>query len=131
MTPQRNAQLHKLLTDTNLMSQKASLILGHTDGRTESSKEMTDFEANELIKYLRSLTTNTTDAANKMRRKIIAMCHRIQWTRANGGVDMVRLNNWCLTKSYLKKNLNDYTYNELPKLVSEFQQVYKYYISKS
>ena len=121
--------MHGLLSKAGLRDQKANLVLSFTDGRSESSADLLANEADSLIKYLKSFA-NTSDAENTMRRKIIAMCHRINWTKSLGKVDMGRLNGWCREKSYLKKNLNDYKYNELPKLVSEFTNVYKYYIGK-
>lgn len=128
ITKTQNAQLHALLGQTKMIGQKANLVLAFTDGRTESSKEMTATEAQQIINYLKSIN-NKEDAANTMRRKILAMCHRIQWEREGGSVDMVRLNNWCVKSSYLKKELNQYTYQELPKLVSQFRTVYLHYIS--
>lgn len=119
-----------MLTKTKMTANKADLVLAFTDGRSESSSDLLASEADGLIKYLKALDNNG-ESANTMRRKIIAMCHRINWTKSLGKVDMERLNGWCREKSYLKKNLNDYKYNELPKLVSEFTNVYKYYLQKS
>lgn len=118
--------IHMLLSSTGLAAQKKNLVYGFTDGREESSGEMLDSEAEEMIKYLRQqekALNDKSEDANKMRRKILSMCHRLQWT-VNGRVDMVRLENWCKEKSYLKKGLNEYTYQELPKLVSQFKNVY-------
>ena len=108
---------------------KADLVLAFTDGRTQSSREMSTIEAQQYINYLKGLD-NTTDAANTMRRKILSMCHRLNWTKESG-VDMPRINNWCLASSYLKKELNQYTYQELPKLVSQFRTVYLHYIKST
>lgn len=129
ITVPQNKQLHGLLYQTGMTTQKRNLVFGFTNGRTEHSSEMLTTEADELIKYLKS-QDNTVEAANKMRRKIIAMCHRLHWTTEPGKVDMKRLDNWCRDKSYLKKGLNDYTYNELPKLVSQFTELYKYYLTQ-
>jgi len=40
-------------------------------------------------------------------------------------LDMRRVNNWCLKYGYLHKLLDEYTYEELPKLVTQFEEVYK------
>ncbi len=126
--PAQNKTLHSLLYQTGMMPQKRNLVIGFTDGRTEHSSEMLATEADQLIKYLKDHDT-PAQASNKMRRKIISMCHRLRWTVEPGKVDMERLNNWCIEKSYLKKPLKDYAYNELPKLVSQFTELYKYYLN--
>lgn len=138
ITSTQNKIMYSLLTKTGMLGNKYNLILGFTKGRTDKSNEMSMDEAQELITYLKVFITNKDklqlhqdEAANQMRRKIISMSHRIGWTTQPGKVDMDSINTWCREKSYLKKELNNYTYNELPKLVTEFQQVYKYYISKA
>jgi len=45
-------------------------------------------------------------------------------------VDMKRVDGWCVSFSYLKKKLDNYTYEELPKLVSQFELVYTDYLNK-
>lgn len=129
ITPTQNKVLHALLNSTKMTSSKADLVLGFTQGRSESSRDLTMQEAQEFINYLKQLD-NHAEAANTMRRKILSMCHRIKWEHEDGKVDLERLNNWCRTRSYLKKELNAYQYKELPKLVAEFQQVYKHYLNK-
>lgn len=111
ITSNQNKQLHSLLSATNMYKQKANLVFGYSNGRTESSKELTIYEAQALINYLKTLD-NTAEQANVMRRKILSMCHRIKWENADGSVDMDRLNKWCVEQSYLKKELNAYTYKE-------------------
>ncbi|MBS1641329.1 MAG: hypothetical protein JSR11_02530 [Bacteroidetes bacterium] len=129
ITNTQNKQLHSLLNATKMVKQKANLVLGYTNDRTESSREMNVYEAQQLINYLKTLDT-TVEQANTMRRKILSMCHRIKWENEDGSVDMIRLNNWCIENSYLKKELNNYTYKELPTLVSTFQKVYRFYMQK-
>lgn len=126
ITANQNKLLHALLSSTGQASQKSNLVYGFTDGRTESSREMLATEAEQLIQYLK-LQDNSAESANVMRRKIISMCHRIKWQK-DGKADMQRLNTWCIESGYLKKPLNDYTQKELPKLVSQFTQVYKSYL---
>lgn len=43
-------------------------------------------------------------------------------------VDMDHVNAWCIKHGYLKKKLDNYTYSELPKLVSQFEEVYRGYL---
>lgn len=114
-----------LFRQTNLVSQKINILAGYG---VEHTNELTETKGKALINYLRSQLPKTHDSANQMRRKVLAMAHKLRWEHEDGTVNMQSVNNWCINRSYLKKELNDYTYDELPKLVSEFQQMYKSYI---
>lgn len=128
-----NRRLHAELNRTGLMPKKADLVSGITKGRTESSRELTTMEANELINWLRTQPDiHLQDPrCEKMRRKIIGLAWEMNWTyKANGLVkaDVKRINQWCIRSGYLHKPFNDYSYNELPKLLSQFQAVHKSYL---
>jgi hypothetical protein len=117
--------LHTMLGATGLQGQKAALVAGVTQGRTESSRELTSAEADTIIAYLK-----TQQPAHKMRRKLIGLAHEMNWHLAGTRkVDMERVNAWCVSNGYLHKPLNDYTVKELPKLVSQYELVYKHYLS--
>jgi len=66
-------------------------------------------------------------AGNLQRRKILSLCHELGWTYLSTGgrivVDMHGLNRWCENYGYLHKPLNYYTPSELPKLVTQFEQM--------
>lgn len=107
---------------------KESIVEVFTGKRTGSVTAMKDNEAAALIGHLKSMEPTET-SATKMRNKILSMCHEMNWTiPGTGKVDMDHVNNWCISKSYLKKKLDDYEYNELPKLVSQVEEVYKSYL---
>jgi hypothetical protein len=128
-------RIHFLLRETNLQEQKPALVLSFSKGRSGSSKELSYSEANELILYLEGQLNSPTEnvrqqvSANQMRRKIISICHNMKWENPDGAVDMARLNEWCLHKSYLKKSIQQYSYKQLPKLVSQLQEVYNWFIT--
>ena len=130
MNPELNKQLHGLLKQTGLNPQKATLVNAYTAGRSESSRDLTNFEAEEMIKYLNLTANNNVEASQKMRRKIISMAHEMHWhLGSTQKIDMERLNTWCKVFGFGKKVLNQYTYLELPKLVSVFTIVYNQYLS--
>jgi hypothetical protein len=75
-------------------------------------------------------------AAERMRRKIIACAHQLGWQKTvpnpdpfNGAetkkvADMKAINSFCKDKGSIKKNtLNDYTLEELPTMVTQFEQL--------
>ena len=125
-----NKQIHALLAKANVMEQKAAIVSSFSNGRTQSSRELSHAEAFEMVKWLLTQVTDTTPCSHKMRRKIISMAHQMHWhLPGTQQVDMPRLNTWCNTFGFGKKKLNDYTYAELPKLVTQFTFVYNEYIS--
>lgn len=152
-----NKQLHALLTQTGLTDAKAYLVESFTHGRSESSRDLTDGEAIEFIKYLKARLPQTqppnpskdakhisnamptfkantpAQQANTMRKKIIALAHQMGWSSihpASGNkiADMARINAWCEKYGYLHKKLNDYTVDELPKLVTQFVNLYNSFL---
>ena len=130
MNVAQNKAIFALLNKTGLMAQKENLVLGFSGGRTATTKDLYNDEINDLIRYLKTQDKDEA-GAEKMRRKIIAMAHRLGWEHENGKVDMQRLDAWCVNKGYLKKKLNQYLYNELPKLVWQFKETYGFYIKKT
>lgn len=108
---------------------KAIMVQGFTGGRANSSKDLLLNEATEMIKHLKSLDPDEK-SAEKMRRNIIAMAHEIGWEVAGGKADMPRINGWCKKYGGKNKELNAYTLQELPNLVTAFKKVYLHILSK-
>jgi hypothetical protein len=115
------------------------MVTGFSDGRETSSKNLYYNEANSMISHLLQLQTaatkNKPDLSAKMKGKIFATCHDMGWTKTSKKTglkvaDVERFDAWAVEKSYLKKKLNSYKYNELPKLVSQFNAVYKSFLKK-
>lgn len=141
MTTSQNKYLHKLLTATNLMSQKEVLVSSHTGGRTSSSAEMDNYEAQSLISTLKNIDTRSniehqnmkiSDAQyernlrEKRRRTLIAMSYSI-----NENVDFVK--QWCEKYGVndVKKKFNDYNSVQLRMLIEKFKKVTNHRINKS
>jgi len=132
MNPQLNKQLHILLTDTGLMPEKANLVNSFTWARSESSRDLTDKEAEEMISYLQQEKNKTPDAANKMRRKIISLAYEMHWAKAGDWKAAVTaIDTFCLSqKGLFKKELQKHTYAELVQVVTQFESMYKKYLNK-
>ena len=124
-------KIYTLLGIQNLRDEKESIVSTFTGGRTTSVSSMNYNEARALIGHLVSLDP-VENSTTKMRNKIISMGYEMRWTKATGSgihaIDMDHVNNWCISKGYMHKKLDDYTYSELPKLVSQFEEVYKSYL---
>lgn len=126
--------LYQLLKETNLMEMRHELVMSYSQGRTENSALLYPTEIKQLIDYLKSIRgtvhkpQNDFEAGDKMRKKILSLCYTIGWVRFSAHrqkmvVDMARLEAWMKKYGYLHKSLNDYKYNELPELVSQFERM--------
>jgi hypothetical protein len=110
---------------TGLMEEKKALIWQFTDERTESSREMTLREANELIRFLEKY-----DPLEKMKKKVFAIAHSIGWIIAGDETDK-KINQAAIDKfikkhGTVKKALNEQNKAELAKTVSQFEMIAKH-----
>ncbi len=132
-TPEQNIRFHALIGKLAINSeQKKEMVNEVSRGRTESSAELSYTEMYELIEHLQSLVNSTPDQqkANKMRRKIMSDFHELGWEKGNGALDYQRINNWMTKSSYLHKFLNDYSVQELPRLVTQVDTMLKKELAK-
>lgn len=119
------AKIHILFKETGMLAFKRDIVSSFCSSGSESSRHLTDTEALELITYLDSLKVNKPTeivAAHNMKLKLIAMAHELGWKMPNGKINIKSLDDWCLKFSYLRKKMDDYTYRELPKLITQFEQ---------
>lgn len=122
--------IYTLLGKHGLRDEKENIVKSFSANRTKSVSALTNAEAAALIGHLKSLDP-TDKAGDKMRNKILSYAHEMRWHKpGTDRVDMDHVNNWCMTYGHVKKKLDDYKYNELPKLVSQFEEVYKAFIKK-
>ena len=134
-TKQQNAVLHGLINSLKIdMETKEDLVHSHTGGRTTSSSKMLINECADLIGHLKNMTEGTASkktntVQDKMRKKILSICYEMQWTIA-GKLDWERINFWLNKYGYLHKDLNDYTISELPKLVTQFENLLNTFYAK-
>jgi hypothetical protein len=125
----QNKQLHQLVTQLNINQEtKEELVYSYTKGRETSTAKMERMECQALINNLRvkANASKISDKANIMRRKVLSICHEMKWT-VNGKVDFLRLNEYLNKYGYLHKLLNLYTEQELPTLITQFEQLLKHY----
>jgi hypothetical protein len=68
------------------------------------------------------------------RKKVLSLCHELGWTYLSTGgrmvVDFHRLRAWMDKYSYLHKPLNYYTPEELPMLITQFEEMVSKEIAK-
>lgn len=126
MTPKQIKYLFVLLNKAGLADRREDLCLGASNGRTTHASELTASESAALIKYAVGLS-GENNASDRMRKKILSMAHEMGWETAHK-VDMERINGWCSKFGYLHKPLDQYSYQELPKLVSQFEGAYIHFL---
>jgi len=112
---------------------KAELVQLYSHGRVASTKDLLHIEASFLIADLQKmadkpLTPEQVKADNK-RKLILSYAHKMGWEKANGKVDIARVDAWCVKSGYLHKPFNDYSLLELSKLVWQMETVYKSYLT--
>ncbi len=117
--------LHTLLNQLGLLEEKARFISDVSNGRTQSSRQLTFSEARVLIQHLK-----TDDSGEKMRKKIFALAYEAQmiWgeTEEDKKMNGVKLKEFIKAKGAVKKELNKMTNAELVKTVSQFEQIVKH-----
>ena len=124
----QNKELHYLLGKLNIDKElKEDMVMRCTSNRTNSSSKMSVTECQALINELRHAAKQTPEyvKSDLMRKKIISSFKKVGYTAKDGTADMLAINNFCVKRGYLHKELNKYTYKELPKLVYQVDQVYK------
>lgn len=122
--------LHAILAKNGIMDEKKSIILEHTK-RTDSAAKMTDTELSSLIEFFSISKPSIKESANNMRRKIIAICASTMQMVTEGKPDMNKIYDFVEENGYLSKEFNKYSYDELPKLVSQFEKIGDYYSSQN
>lgn len=138
ITHQQIRRLYFLLDQLGIRHLKNDLVMDASDGRTERARELKNIEMNELLSHLDNMLKEVRSDSrphklsfqrmDRMRKRILSICYSIGWTRFNiqkrrHEVDMERLEAWLLKYGYLHKPLNDYTYMELPALVTQAERV--------
>lgn len=120
------ARLNLLLTKLGKQAYKIDYVVDVTEGRTMSSKELTDKEFSILIgrldDELKRVKSPEEVSKDLQRKKIISCCREMGWEK-EGKADMPRIYNWVEKYGYLKKPLMQYTQAELPTLVLQAEKM--------
>lgn len=112
-----------------------TIVSGCTGGRTDRVSLLKKHEASKVIAEMKRLkqgqgqTKDKEAGAQQMRLKLIAMSYtraglqKKYATEAQKKAVIGWLDGWCHKYGYLHKGLNDYTYEELTALVTQFKNV--------
>lgn len=145
ITKEKITAFYTLLRTNGLADDKAAICLQLSNGRTGRVSQLTYQEAQQWINAMNQQGRNYQAQEDKkkcqpMINKLIATAHEMGWIKQAAEVqpdgtvklkkDYTDLHKWVNKYGYLKKPLNDYTYTELPTLVSAFDNVYKAWLKR-
>lgn len=127
ITPTQLKQMHTLLSKLGLLAYKQDMMdWACIDGRyPTSSKHLYYNEAQAIIDEL----IRRDIKADKMRKKVIANCRQAGMS-INGVADMPRIYAWVAKYGHAKKELNKYTWAELPQLINQAEALLKSYLKR-
>lgn len=141
ITPNQTKAFHAILREKGLADEKAAIVSKLSNGRASSTKDLFYEEVQPWIIAMNSQKKEQADPKERMIRNIIAMARemgvivRLPKVQPGGAIkmqsDYTQFNEWMLTKSTGKKALNDYTYQELPKLVSQYRAIYLSWLKRN
>ncbi|MBN8668752.1 MAG: hypothetical protein J0M30_14740 [Chitinophagales bacterium] len=128
---------NSILSKLGLANEKRDIIEQISGGRTRSTKELTWSELQSWLNSAGPATRGLQAAGlpkpdnSRLMSKLFAMAHEMQWITYSRVVDTggkirnkkdySHVHAWVEKYGYLKKPLNEYSYNELPKLVTQFE----------
>ena len=127
-TTKQIAAINSILVKKGLMEDKPSIISSITNNRTTHSSELSFDEAKNFLSNL--LSGAKYQPKNKMISKIFAMAHEMGWVEnklrmENGELKEVKdyshVYAWIKKYGFKKTDLRAYQYNELPKLLTQFE----------
>lgn len=134
ITKAQISAFHALLKQHGLSDDKANIVEQLSNGRTRSTTGLTYTEAMQWINAMNAKAPKQEDPRKRMVNHIIAMAIEIKFVKweqkvdAGGKIKMARnyidLHAWIEKYGYLHKKLNDYSYEELPTLVTQFKSLY-------
>lgn len=132
-TKQQHRVLFALLARLGLTATRAKLAEQYSDGRTSKTSKLTVSECQLLIDDLQGQVPSpktgkqVSPVVLKKRRIAFALFGKLGWTvNAGEKLDYTRVNNWMLTHSHAKKELNKYSSKELGKLIGQLENMLKH-----
>lgn len=135
ITPAQIKKIHVLLQQKGLMDEKATMVDSISDGRTQSTKELSCYEAKRLIAFLMD---ENSEIQTKMKNIYLAIWH-LAWemeiiygkTEADYEMNKAKLNMFCRQRGSVKKNLTEMNLPELQKIHRLFEAMYSKYKRKN
>lgn len=124
ITKAQLTKIHVLLNQYGFIENKKEFVINYSNGRTESSKELTKKEAQEIIHDLLKL-----DDLKPMRQKVFALAYKAGIIYGNTEDDYqmnyAKLNMFLKQRGAVKKEIFRMNKSELIKTVNQFEMIVK------
>lgn len=129
MNYKRYFAIEKKMRLAGMELDRHDIIEDFTEGKKSGLTQLNVHEYRELCDYLqRGFDVAITDRKNQMRRKIIALFHKMNYKLPNGRADMDGIQAWSVKYGKFHKTLNEHDYDELIQLLTQVENVYASYI---
>lgn len=121
--------IHALLKQTGTADNKRDMVYSITNGRSESTRDLTAQEAQNMISKLQAIQAAkpaVNDECDKKRKRLIGMAYGI-------GENAAFAKAWCEKYGVFqtKKKFNEYSSTELSALIAKFEKVHKHRVKKA
>lgn len=127
ITKAQITKIHTLLSKQGLMDEKKTLIHSVSNGRTDSTKELTLDEARQLISLLLG-AKDDTDKRKEMFRIIYSLAWKMDIiygdTDDDYHMNVAKLNVFCRERGTVKKNLTVQSLVEMRRTRRQFEAMY-------
>lgn len=137
ITAEQIKKIHALLNQQGIMEHKRTIIHSFSDGRTTSTKDLTCYEAKQLIDGLQNGEKEREEKREKARIEFRAI-YGLAWkmgiiygeTDDDYRMNMAKLNMFCRDRGTVKKNLTFQNLEELRKTHRQFEAMYNKFKNK-
>lgn len=113
---------------------KAEIVSQVTNGRSESCSDLTMSEATEMQQHLNRLIGQqfkVNAELDKKRKKVLSAFHEMDYRiPGTDKLDMIRVNETIFKYGFAKKHLNQYSLDELSKLIIQVNRMKSHYIKR-
>lgn len=121
--------IHALLKQTGTADNKRDMVYSITGGRSESTRDLTAQEAQNMISKLQAIQAAkpaVNDECDRKRKRLIGMAYGI-----GENADFAKA--WCEKYGVFqtKKKFNEYSSTELSALIAKFEKVHKHRVKKA
>jgi len=128
-------KIHTLLNQQGLLDEKPTLVYSISEGRTQSTKELTVNEGKRLITFL----LNDDNVNESKCVAVFRAIYRLAWdmdiiygkTTDDYHMNVAKLNMFCRERGTVKKNLSQMNLTELRKTQRQFEAMYSKHKNKS
>lgn len=128
-------KIHVLLQQKGVVDEKQTMVYSISNGRTESTKELTCREAKQLIDFLISENPEEDNKIKAIYRAIWKLAWEMEiiygTTDDDYQMNKAKLNMFCRQRGTVKKSLFDMDLPELKKTHRQFEAMYKKHIEKN